>query len=385
MLSTEEIRQLADQYLNGTITPEDRARFDAWYNTLPDEVVWEEAGVDADMLRNSMYIDLLEKIIRSEPARVVPFRRKLIRYAAAVIILLMAGGAFWWFRDNHSPEETKLVKTQTQPAKDIQPGGNKATLTLADGSQLILDSMANGQLAQQGSAIVMKQHSVLDYSRKTITSSNTPVAYNTLTTPRGGKYQLVLPDGTMVWLNAASSLRFPAAFNGNTREVEVTGEAFFDVKKDNVKPFIVHAGEQQLQVLGTSFNINTYSDEEAPATTLITGSLRVSAETQKQSILLKPGQQAVLSRQQLLLRPCNTHDITAWKEDKFSYTETSIAVVMRQLARWYNLEVQYEGPVPVSTFSGTFPRDLTLSEVIHILKTSNVNLTLQNRTVTIHQ
>jgi ferric-dicitrate binding protein FerR (iron transport regulator) len=277
---------------------------------------------------------------------------------------------------------------------DIAPGSEKAVLTLADGSTIILDNAANGNVAQQGGTKIIKLDNgqlAYDAGRNThrrVLSGE--LLYNTISTPRGGQYQITLPDGTKVWLNAASSIKFPTAFSGSTREVEMTGEAYMEIAKNSKQPFRVKANGTEIQVLGTSFNINAYSDEEAVKTTLIEGRVRVSSL--KSNVILKPGQQArialaVSSDQQAkgitVVNDADIQQALAWKNSLFKFNDASIEVIMRQLARWYNLDVVYEGNV-TKTFLATIPRNVPISQVLEALEiTGAVKFKVEANKVTV--
>lgn len=333
-------------------------------------------------------------------------KRGMIRYlnfkrmaAAAVILMLLAAGGYWWL--GRSPK-TEIVTTTTKPAatNEITPGGNKAVLTLADNATIILDNAANGKLAQQGNSVVTKtKDGEVKYEASIVNRQSAIVAYNILSTPRGGQYQLVLPDGSKVWLNSASSIRYPTAFTGNERIVEITGEAYFEVAKasdesGHKKTFAVDilpstAGvgggrRGRVEVLGTHFNINAYNDESAIKTTLLEGSVKVSKDAA--SAIIKPGQQASLSQssQKSHIIPVQTVDadqVIAWKNGIFNFEKYDIQVVMRQIARWYDIEIVYED-IPKGTYSGQVSRNTNITNVLKILEVmGGVHFKIQGRKV----
>ncbi|WP_343702336.1 FecR domain-containing protein [Chitinophaga sp.] len=299
---------------------------------------------------------------RPAPAKVIPWRRRV--WAAAVVLLLASTAAYWLLRQ---PQAVKAPVATEQPGKkDIAPGGNKAVLTLADGSEIVLDSVGNGILAQQGGVRVIKSGSgQLQYDAPGATGET---VYNKISTPRGGQYQVTLPDGSRVWLNASSSLRYPAAFTTAARVVELQGEAYFEVAKAAGKPFRVKVGNMEVKVLGTHFNIMAYEDEEAVKTTLLEGAVEVtgSGSTRK----LKPGQGASLHRQSgvlELLPEVNTEEAVAWKNGFIQFEGNDIRSAMRQIARWYDVDVIYKGNVPAH-FRGIVPRDVPVSRVLKMME-----------------
>ncbi|WP_142683112.1 FecR family protein [Chitinophaga polysaccharea] len=293
-------------------------------------------------------------------------------WAAACIILLTAG-AYYLSKQTRQP-----AVAVASPVKDIAPGGNRAVLTLSDGSQITLDSAGNGILAQQGNTRITK----LSNGQLAYSGSGNPegkILYNTMSTPPGGQYQLILPDGTGVWLNAASSISYPTAFTGNERSVTVTGEAYFEVVKNEKMPFRVKAGNTTIDVLGTHFNINAYKDEASINTTLLEGAVRVNIAQQQQQ--LRPGQQARVMANGASIQVVDHADISevmAWKAGFFSFNDADLPAVMRQLSRWYNVEVKYEGRIPQRVFTGEIGRNLTLSQVLKGLTKTRIKYRIEN-------
>jgi ferric-dicitrate binding protein FerR (iron transport regulator) len=325
-------------------------------------------------------------------APVIPLQTPGIRWgryaAAAAVLLALAGGAY--FAVSRRPDPAVAVAPAVQPpAIDVQPGGNKALLTLADGHTINLDSSTNGVLASQGNMSVSKlADGQLAYNK---TSEEKPAApaFNVLSTPRAGQFTLTLPDGSRVWLNNASSLRYPVFFAGETRSVELTGEAYFEVAKDVTHPFkvLVHKaaggpGSSEITVLGTSFNIMAYDDETAERATLVDGSIKFSNGTN--SALLKPAEQSVFDASSgsiKTLRDVNVAEITAWKNGFFHFDHASLSSTMRQLARWYDVDVQYDGNIPEQQFMGKIQRNLPLSAVLKGLENEQVHFTVEGRKV----
>lgn len=309
-----------------------------------------------------------------KPGALHPVRRRLMGWlaAAAVIGALICG--VWMMGNlrrngvNPTPSSSSVTK------RDIPPGRNTAILTLSEGRQILLDSAREGLLARQGSTRIDHTNGQIAYQN----SSNTAeVGYNILSTPKGGQYHLLLPDGSKVWLNAASSIRFPTTFTGSVRSVEVQGEAYFEVSHNSKRPFIVVVNKTQtIKVLGTVFNVNAYEDEPGIRTTLLQGSVQISAG--KEGSLLEPGQQISLQNGELYrVKNPNLEAAVAWKNGLFIFDHSDIQTVMRQLARWYNMDVEYRGQPTTDLFGGDIQRNLPLSKVFRILEKSQVHFSIE--------
>ena len=298
-------------------------------------------------------------------------------YAAAALLIIAAGAALIIMMNRKQDQQPAVAGTGVQ--QDIAPGRSQAVLTLADGRKIILDSAANGLLAQQGNASVVK----LDGGQllyKTEGNAAPETLFNTMTTPKGGQYKLLLPDGTAVWLNAASSITYPAAFSGARRLVTITGEAYFEVTKDASKPFLVRTGATEVEVLGTHFNINSYDDEPGIATTLLEGRVRVTDGSNQH--MLKPGQQARVQQQSIrVVNDVDVDQVVAWKNGFFQFDRSDIRTVMRQLSRWYDVEVVYEGEIPRDRFGGRLPRGARLSEVLRALEQTQVHFRIEGKKI----
>jgi transmembrane sensor len=289
--------------------------------------------------------------------------------AAAIVLMLTAG---YWFYSQQKTGTTQQPVAAEQ-VNDAAPGGNKAILTLADGSAVVLDTANNGMLSQQGSTRVQKTADGKLAYNSTSSGSN-EVLYNTIATPRGGQYQMTLADGSRVWLNAASSLRFPVAFNGKERIVELTGEAYFEVAKNKSKPFKVKvAGTSEVEALGTHFNVHAYADEAAVTTTLLEGKVKVNGNKTDELILI-PGEQSQFYTNGELTKnkTADAEAVLAWKNGKFNFgDEASIETVMRQIARWYDVNVEYRGTVKGS-IGGSISRNVNASKVFEMLEMTGV-------------
>ncbi|MHA4808426.1 FecR family protein [Flavitalea flava] len=298
--------------------------------------------------------------------------------AAASVFVLLTGGTYFYFQ-YRAPQKKELA-AHPIPVKKIVPGSNKATLTLADGSEIQLDDSQKGDIAVQGGIKVIKlDNGSLAYNGKNTTGET---MYNTVKTPRGGQYEIILPDGTHAWLNSASSLRFPATFSGRSREVTLIGQGYFEVAKNKDHPFIVHAGVTDVKVLGTSFDIMAYGDEPECNTTLVDGAITV--DHKGVTHLLKPGEQAHLdlSSQSMGIRSADVDEVIAWKNGKFQFGKSSIKTIMRQIARWYDVEVDYKGDLSDLRLSGVLSRKGDVAELLDALEeTGDVHFVTENNRI----
>lgn len=302
--------------------------------------------------------------------------------AAAIFIMLLGSGVFVWWRFQSQPQENITVQAKPAGQQDIAPGSNKAVLQLADGTKIQLQDVEEGTLAKQGNTQVIKFDSgQLLYDR--INGTTGELLYNTIYTPKGGQYLLTLADGSKVWLNAASSLRFPAGFSGDKRMVELTGEGYFEIAKNTSMPFHVQVNGVDIRVLGTHFNVNAYDDETSLRTTLLEGSVRVSKG--EQTTLLQPGQQAAVDEagQIAIARQVDLEEVMAWKNGLFHFKSADLETILRQAARWYNVEFQYQQKIS-DRFSGQISRNVNLSQLLKILElTGRVHFEIKGRTIVV--
>lgn len=346
-----ELRQLFEKYLQKSCSETEIKQLVAYsqddtlrpvFASLLSDMEAEE--IFHETLINKVYMQVL-------PARKRPSQRW---WAAAAAAVLLGAGTWLWYALS-SPPKQEMTVLHTY---DVQPGGNKAMLTLSDGTVIALDSAGN-QLIRPG---IRNEKGQLQYD-ETVT-----ISYNTLTTPRGGQFQVRLPDGTRVWLNAASSLKYPTAFKAKERLVEVTGEAYFEVAKNAAMPFKVNVNNTAVEVLGTSFNVNAYTDEPVISTTLLEGSIRINGT------VLKPGQQLSGGK---LLSGVNIEKVVAWKNGLFNFEGAKLEEVMRQIMRWYNITVVYEKGIPDIEFVGEVSRNVTLTDLLDGLKGIGVRFRLE--------
>jgi transmembrane sensor len=306
--------------------------------------------------------------VDARPVHRIHFMRKW-GWAAAAVVLLGIGAYLW----NANMGKTKPAVAVT-PAV-ITPGKNGAVLTLADGSQLVLDSLGNGVVADQNGTQVVLKGGTIAYEASG--SAKGEVAYNTMTTPKGRQFRVTLPDGTGVWLNAASSISYPTVFAGNERKVTITGEVYFEVVKNARMPFKVNVNNKtEVEVLGTHFNVKAYDNETAIRTTLLEGAVKVG-----QSAMLKPGDQAVFKKNSPLTidHSPDIDKVMAWKNGLFNFEGASFAEIMRQLERWYDIEVTYEKGVPNIEFEGKMTRDVPLNDLLKMLERSDIHFKIEGR------
>ena len=308
--------------------------------------------------------------------RVISLRK--IAVAASVIGLLLLS-TILLFNRNTSKDTVNARVSEQRFKNDVSPGGDKATLTLADGSTVVLDEAQNGTLAQQGSSKVIKVGGKLMYDPTNKNSKE--IVYNTITTPNGGQYQLELPDGSLVWLNATSSVHFPTSFVGKERRIEITGEAYLEVAKNRDMPFIVTLNNAEIRVLGTHFNVNAYSDEDNVKTTLLEGSVEFVHGVNAN--MLKPGQQSQLASDGVtkVVSNVDVDEVVAWKNGMFDFENAGIETVMRQLSRWYDVEIEYKGKTD-DLFIAEMRRKIKLSDALKALElTGKVKFEIQGRKI----
>ncbi|MBO9632299.1 MAG: FecR domain-containing protein [Chitinophagaceae bacterium] len=302
--------------------------------------------------------------------------RIFYRVAAAMVLLAAGIGVWRWLRPI-KPSDDQVVEVQ----KPVLPGKEGALLTLADGRVVVLDSLGNGLIDKQGNSKVSLKNRQLVYDANPVTNADEQPLYNTMHTPRGRQFHVRLPDGTIVWMNAASEIRYPTAFNGKERTIEVNGEVYLQVAKDPSKPFIVKKKEVAVNVLGTEFNVNAYDDEPGMKVTLVEGVVNVVKGSS--SGLLRPGQQALIGDGVQIKDKVDIAAVTAWKNGMFIMRGIGLAALMRQISRWYDVEVITTGTLPDKQFGGIIGMDLPLSDVVKALQSYGLNVKLENRKLTI--
>jgi ferric-dicitrate binding protein FerR (iron transport regulator) len=313
--------------------------------------------------------------------RVVRLRRwRRLKYAAAIILLVGTGATVDYVVHRYKKEEQPRPSLAVHRDADIGPGKDQAVLTLADGKKVILDSTVKGSITNQGGTAVSNVNGRICYQPA---GGAQEIVYNTMTTARGNQYQMLLPDGTRVWLNAASSLRFPTAFSGPVRKVELTGEGYFAVARDARHPFIVSLHHSEVKVLGTEFNIMAYSDGPATQTTLVEGRVAIRSGTQEMTI--EPGKMATVdtSDGRIDLQEADVDEVTAWRYGQLSFNHVDLRTIMRQISRWYNVDVHYEGKIPDKRFGGVVDRNVNLSIILDFLQKNGVHSRREGDQITI--
>lgn len=379
---------LISRQINHGLTPDEQLELNAWLEAAPynqmvyNEINAGEAQKTAINFMNSLSVDAAWKKVStaSEISHTAPvvmdsssFRKRFAWVAAAAAVVLVC---FFVLKTTID----QPLQTAGGPV-EILPGGAKATLTLANGKIISLDVVANGDIAAEGNVQVIKMDGALHYNAS---NENAEISYNTVQTPRGGKYQLVMADGSVVWLNAASSLRFPVAFNGKERMVELKGEAYFEVKK-GAKPFRVSLKNgSQIEVKGTVFNVNAYNDEALMKATLLEGKINFIMQGNTQPLF--PGQQIRVTSDQPHVQVVDDVDLEqeiAWKNDLFIFKGMDVKSIMREISRWYDIDVVYKGKLNPETFSGIVSRKTNLSQVLKIMEEGGVRFEIDGRTIVV--
>jgi len=370
------LQEIANKFLNGKISDAEQAEFDAWFNQIEtnDIFVPESVASSQEEHRQIILNRIHEKINQYEKGN--RLRRMWLRVAAAAVILMMLSfGLFKIFNKQISYQHT-LSKL-----KSVTPGGNNAILTLANGKQIVLNNSRNGLLVNLGNITVSKANNGQVIYKVIGSAKNTlRVSYNTITTPNGGQYEVILPDGSKVWINSSSSLKYPTQFTGKERDVELNGEGYFEVAKNKLMPFKVSSHGQTVEVLGTHFNINAYTDEPGIKTTLLEGSVKVTVIGTEKPQLLIPGQQAIFNKGGIMVSDADTAQAVAWKNGLFYFKDADVASIMRLLARWYNLKIDINGQLPERKFSGKIYKNLNAAQVLQIIDYSAINYKVEDPT-----
>lgn len=377
--------------MNNDCSGQELQEFWAMIGRLPDnnfltqelKAAWENNWNEFVSINKQELFNKVLARAKSQKAHIIPQRRlNWTRMAAAVIILMLGAGTYFLFF-NHAPKKDLAVEPQEKRFKnDILPSHQRATLTLANGKKILLDSAGNGKLTQQGNMQVLKQGEQIVYAGET--NGQAAVLYNTMATEKGKQYMLTLADGSKAWLNAASSITYPIAFAGNERKVTVTGEVYFEVAHNVNMPFMVQKNDMSVQVLGTHFNVNAYDDEMTIKTTLLEGSVRVTKGNS--SMIITPGQQArVTMNGELKVANVNAEKVMAWKNNLFWFDNDDIQTIMREVARWYDAEIVYEGNV-TNHYGFMLERNLPVSKLLKILElTGGVHFTIEGNKITVRK
>jgi transmembrane sensor len=367
----EKFSVLLQKYKEGTCTQEEIARLESWYLQLNEQ---NKAHLSREELDEEKWLIWAAVEAQTSDRPLVKLWPKMA--IAASLLLVLGAGLFFYQPAQQKPNPT-LAK-QSKYKNDIAPGSVKATLTLADGRKITLDGAKNGALAEQtGIKITKAADGQLIYTVSDSRSANA-TAFNTIETPKGGQYQIRLPDGTQVWLNAASSMKFPVSFSASKqRKVELKGEAYFEVAHNTKQPFVVKTDRQEVEVLGTHFDVKAYADEKNTKTTLLEGSVKLNKGT-----ILKPGQQGLSNSKGLQVRQVNVDEELDWKNKQFILNDEDLQSVMRRLSRWYDVEVVYEGEPADIQFVGVVSSARNISGVLKLMeRTGKVDFTIEGRTV----
>jgi transmembrane sensor len=400
------ITSLIEKYLEEQLSQHEEQELNEWLAEAESNRLFFQQITDKEILREKMKIyagtdsaaiwqKTLQKIDGGKLVTMYPQKSSFRKYAAAAaaVILVSAGTWFYYGQKSHN----QLAQTENTGATintAILPGGMKATLILADGKKINLNEAQDGSVATQGQTQITKTDGRLIYNKESNSGvhQNIDNAYNTVTTPRGGEYHVTLPDGSKVRLNAASSLRFPIAFAGNERIVELTGEAYFEVNhlsaakemtgKKGKTPFIVKittptGARSEVEVLGTHFNVMAYEDEAAIKTTLLEGSVKVVTGASNKTI--KPGEQALLNKGDITFHSVDAEDVIAWTNGFIPVGGSDFNFTMRQIGRWYDVQIKYEGKMPTMSFEGKLPRTASIADVIKVLNANNIKARLDEK------
>lgn len=378
-ISPAEHDELSQMMLGMDITvPLEEWMSEKWRSYIPEESLTEE---QADQHFRAIVEEAESRENRQLQSRAGGGMLRSYWMRVAAVLLIALTGTTIYFLSSQTKDATGGQVLSGLSRQDVSPGGNFATLTLADGSKVILDSVSNGLVTSQGNVRVVKSdNGQIKYEAGKDKGS---VFFNTMTTPVGGEYRLVLPDGTTVWLNAASSITYPTAFVGKERNVSVSGEAYFEVAKNASMPFKVKTGEQVIEVLGTHFNVNAYANEHTLNTTLAEGKVKITENGK--TVLLQPGQQVRNDRNgnlSLVHNP-DMDEIMAWKDGVFRFNGTDIETIMRQVARWYGVEVVYKDKIG-ELFVAEIPRSVNVSKLLELLElTKQVRFSVNNKVITV--
>ncbi|MFN0291971.1 FecR family protein [Pedobacter helvus] len=377
--------EILNKYNQGKASEQEIEMLHAYYDLFDAEqnVLEQMAANQRDDVKQQIAASIAAQM-HLTPVKKPTFSLNIKWLAAAAVLVLVFSVGILLFNN----EETKQNLDERQAAAVvIKPGSNQAILTLADGSTIGLNEKGNGVIVQRAGLKVIKS---LDGQVQYESDGEAAPSINTIATPRGGQYQLVLEDGTKVWLNAASSIKFPTHFAGSQRAVDITGEVYFEVAKNKKMPFIVRTQNQQIEVLGTHFNVNSYTDEAKETTTLLEGSVKVAklkngAVQVGASKIISPGQEASLTSvdKAISVNPADLEAAVSWKNGYFKFDKADIQTVMRQISRWYNVDVKYNGEISADLFVGKIKRTEDIAGVLRILELSKINTSVKGRTIVI--
>ncbi|MGN6264086.1 MAG: FecR family protein [Ginsengibacter sp.] len=374
-MNIKQAKELLSKYQAGATTGSENELVERWYNQLVETGEWKWSKGEKEMMQKLIEARLMRKINADGPhRRPVFYHIRFQRWAAATVILLFS--AIGYFLINyHKSKPQQIAKVVSNDVK--APQQNKAVIRLANGKMIYLDSVGNGALALQGNVQLIKlANGQIAYTHKQGEVS-TKMEYNTLSNPRGSKViHMVLSDGSKVWLDVASSITYPVSFTGKERKVSITGEAYFEVAHDAIKPFYVNHRDMNIRVLGTHFNVNAFEDEGTDIkVTLLQGKVEVNNQISKET--LKPGQQAIVNDKIKIINDVDLDEVMGWKNGYFEFNNSGLANVLSQVSRWYNVDVVYKGYNKPRQFMGEIQRDLNLSEILKILAKNGIQFQIE--------
>ena len=373
-MEQEKIKELFKKYESGQCSEEEKALIETWYNN--------QLKISKNTLAEDIVISDLQSIYQELPHQLphsrIGFINHWTRIAAVVFLVVSLSVGFYLVQEKQALQEPIIALKIQQ--NDIAPGLNKTFLTLENGSRISIDSASIGEIATQGGVKITKvKEGLIVYTNVPIKGHIPAFNHNIITTSNGAQCQIILSDGTTVWLNAASSLKYPTAFSRGKRKVELKGEGYFEVAKNKAMPFKVVTKYQEVAVLGTHFNINSYADEPTTKTTLLEGSVKISQLNTPNSLKLKPGEQSTLTpKKDIKIAQVNTDHAIAWKSGLFQFENSDVETVMRQIARWYDMDVEYKGKVPNIKLWGEVHRSSNPLKVLEILSYFNLKYKIAN-------
>lgn len=392
-MQPDRLKSLLAQYFNDSISSADCIELLKYLDSAdPAELdglidVELPSLEDGPVFKSIQSQDVLNRIksdtrFKHTHAVAIKFYRRRVVQIAAMILIFLGAGLIFIRKTKTTNDIEKNNKSWT-----IVPGANKATLTISGGKTILLDNAENGLLVTTSAGEVVKTQNGQIAYKGTFRSAELPnatVEWNTLATPRGGEYQLVLPDGTKVWLDAASSISYPVAFTGNSRRVRLTGQGYFEVAKNKEKPFYVDVNHAEVRVLGTHFNISAYEEDPENTTTLLEGSVQITKNGK--TVLLQPGQQASIAggSDNIVVSEANIDDVMAWKNGYFIFNDDDIRAIMRKVSRWYNVDVDYQGDFGSRHFGGSYYRSKGINELLnHLERIGKLHFKVVGRRVTV--
>ncbi|WP_293915552.1 MULTISPECIES: FecR family protein [unclassified Sphingobacterium] len=366
----QRLQYLAEKWLNGTISAAEKQEFDEWYFSFEDHIVTDHTAEELDNIAAGLYKDIQSRSGMTVPPRIskiYPFKRMLY-WAASVLILIGAGAILYIRQDNVPLQHTKTAV--------IIPGSERGNLQLGDGNAYDLEQLDTGIfLKRSGVEIVKTRKGEINYTVRSVEALNPDeIVDNTVSTPNGGQYKIQLSDGTRIWLNAASVIRFPIAFVGDKRMVELQGEAYFEVSKDPVKPFIVKTGKEEVRVLGTHFNVNSYEGDPVSRVSLLEGKVEVLAKRGLYKTHLLPGQQTVNTSNSINVESFNTEESIAWKNGEFIFNNERLDQVMLKVGRWYDADIIVDPEIAKILIWGSISKSEQIDKVLKLIQLTNENI-----------